>query len=95
MDEMQRLYGGQIYSDNFEELGHTLKSGALIDSSMNGVVMFMFLLNWTPNWFRSCILNPIMSLFTKTKFYRKDICYQFYLVLLGTKAVYHIYVGNY
>ena len=39
---------------------------------MNGILMFRFLLNWTPKWFHSGILNCIMSLVTKTKIYRKS-----------------------
>ena len=98
MDEVQRLFGGEIYCDNFVELARTLTVGNLIDSAMYGCLMFRFLINWTPNWFRSCIVNPIMSLFTKTKFYRK---YKFCIcsivslsIKLQEKALYDRHVRN-
>ena len=71
MNEVSRLFAGEVYADNFKDLKETLTYSQLVDSSMYGMLVFVFLLNWTPNWLRSCVLNPITSLFTKTKLYRK------------------------
>ena len=71
MEEVSRLFSGEIMADNLSELWITLKNDTLVDSSMYGIVLAKFLLNWTPNWFLSYILNGILSLFTKVKFYRK------------------------
>ena len=71
MNEVSRLFMGKIMADKLKSLNETLTYGNIIDTSMNGIVHFIFLLNWVPTWILSYVLNPIMSLFTKTQFYRK------------------------
>ena len=71
MDDVSRLFMGKIMADKLKDLNETLTYSNIIDSSMNGMVMFIFLLNWVPTWVLTCILNPMMSIFTKTRFYRE------------------------
>ena len=71
MNEVSRLFAGAVYADNFKFLSKSLTYSGLIDSSMNGILVFIFLLNWTPNWLRTYVINPIMSMFTKTKLNRE------------------------
>ena len=71
MDDVSRLFMGKIMADKLKDLNETLTYSNIIDSSMNGMVMFIFLLNWVPTWVLTGILNPMMSIFTKTRFYRK------------------------
>ena len=71
MDDVSRLFMGKIMADKLKDLNETLTYGNIVDSSMNGIVMFIFLLNWVPTWVLTCILNQIMSIFTKTQFYRE------------------------
>ena len=68
---MQRLYCGQVLTDNFAELSETLERDVLVDSSTSVVLIYRFLMGWMPKWFCSIVLNRIASLFTKTKIYRK------------------------
>ena len=79
MNEVSRLFMGKIMADKLKNLSETLTYGNIIDTSMNGIVHFIFLLNWIPTWILSYVLNPIMSLFTKTQFYRKQ--FKFYHVI--------------
>ena len=71
MDDVSRLFMGKIMADKLKDLNETLTYSNIIDSSMNGMVMFIFLLNWVPTLVLTCILNPMMSIFTKTRFYRE------------------------
>ena len=71
MDDVSRLFMGKIMADKLKDLNETLTYSNIIDSSMNGMVMFIFLLNWVPTWVLTGILNPMMSIFTKTRFYRE------------------------
>ena len=71
MNEVSRLFMGKIMADKLKDLNETLTYGNIIDTSMNGIVQFIFLLNWIPTWILLYILNPLMSLFTKTKLHRK------------------------
>ena len=71
MNEVSRLFMGKIMADKLIYLNETLTYGNIIDTSMNGIVRFIFLLNWIPTWILSYVLNPLMSLLTKTQFFRK------------------------
>ena len=72
MDEVHRLFAGILTADKLNELSNIFERDVLVDSSMNHFVWGIFLLNWTPNWFRSVIMNRIMSLVTKKRFYSKS-----------------------
>ena len=71
MEEVSRLFAGCILADKFKHDKNSLKFSSLIDSSMHGTLAYVFLLNWTPVWLRTYILNPIMSFFTKAVICRK------------------------
>ena len=71
MMEVAPIFAGEIFADKINDVNETLTYGNLIDSSMNGICMFIFLLNWVPRWMISYGLNPLMSLVTKDKIYRK------------------------
>ena len=77
MKEVARLFMGEICADNLKELSSSLTYGNLIDSSMDGMLQFSFIMNWLPKWVISVILNPLNSLFTKDRMYRK------YLLIFG------------
>ena len=74
---------GKIMADKLKDLNETLTYGNIIDKSMHGIVMFIYLLNWFPTWVLSYVLNPFMSLFTKTQFYRKFIHFHVSLRVLN------------
>ena len=71
MMEVAPIFAGEIFADKINDFNETLTYGTLIDSSMNGICMFIFLLNWVPRWIISYGLNPLMSFFTKDKIYRE------------------------
>ena len=71
MKEVARLFMGEICADNLKELSSSLTYGNLIDSSMDGMLQFSFIMNWLPKWVISFVLNPLNSLFTKDRMYRK------------------------
>ena len=71
MREVARLFMGEICADNLKELSSSLTYGNLIDSSMDGMLQFSFIMNWLPKWVISFVLNPLNSLFTKDRMYRK------------------------
>ena len=77
MKEVARLFMGEICADNLKELSSSLTYGNLIDSSMDGMLQFSFIMNWLPKWVISVVLNPLNSLFTKDRMYRK------YLLIFG------------
>ena len=71
MTEILRLAYGHILADNLMYAKETLTYTNLIDSSMHGMTTVHFILNWIPASIVAYVLNPIMSLFTKAKIYRK------------------------
>ena len=71
MKEVARLFMGEICADNLKELSSSLTYGNLIDSSMDGMLQFSFIMNWLPKWIISFVLNPLNSMFTKDRMYRK------------------------
>ena len=71
MKEVARLFMGEICADNLKELSSSLTYGNLIDSSMDGMLQFSFIMNWLPKWVISFVVNPLNSLFTKDRMYRK------------------------
>ena len=77
MKEVTRLFMGEICADNLKELNSSLTYGNLIDSSMDGMLQFSFIMNWLPKWVISFVLNPLNSLVTKDRMYRK------YLLIFG------------
>ena len=77
MKEVARLFMGEICADNLKELSSSLTYGNLIDSSMDGMLQFSFIMNWLPKWVISLVLNPLNSMFTKDRMYRK------YLLIFG------------
>ena len=77
MKEVTRLFMGEICADNLKELSSSLTYGNLIDSSMDGMLQFSFIMNWLPKWVISLVLNPLNSMFTKDRMYRK------YLLIFG------------
>ena len=77
MKEVARLFMGEICADNLKELSSSLTYGNLIDSSMDGMLQFSFIMNWLPKWVISFVLNPLTSLVTKDRMYRK------YLLIFG------------
>ena len=87
MDKVSRLFMGKIMADKLKDLNETLTYGNIIDKSMHGIVMFIYLLNWFPTWVLSYVLNPIMSLFTKTQFYRKFISFSRFIESIDLKWV--------
>ena len=77
MKEVARLFMGEICADNLKELNGSLTYGNLIDSSMDGMLQFSFIMNWLPKWVISFVLNPLNSMFTKDRMYRK------YMLIFG------------
>ena len=77
MKEVARLFMGEICADNLKELSSSLSYGNLIDSSMDGMLQFSFIMNWLPKWVISLVVNPLNSMFTKDRMYRK------YLLIFG------------
>ena len=71
MKEVTRLFMGEICADNLKELSSSLTYGNLIDSSMDGMLQFSFIMYWLPKWVISLVLNPLNSMFTKDRMYRK------------------------
>lgn len=85
MKEVARLFMGEICADNLKELNSSLTYGNLIDSSMDGMLQFSFIMNWLPKWVISFVLNPLNSLFTKDRMYRKYslIFYQMHCIIIN------------
>ena len=71
MDEVSRLFAGKVMADHLNDLKASLTFSDLIDSSMHGILVFHFILNWIPTCVLHYALNPILSMFTKDRLFRE------------------------